>query len=121
MDNKYSLIKYLEYSLNRLYNNLNLNGTMQYDQVRALKDRISDLKNEILDGVKIRGRIQEQEEGERVSAFLIKQQSNIKARNLLTSIKTEINVMDNLGPDIVLKERDSISLYIYIIIIRNYT
>ena len=113
MDKKYSLIRYLEFSLNRLYNNLNINGTMQYDQVKALKNRIDELKNEILEGVKIRGRLKEQEEGERVSAFLIKQQTNVKVRKLLTSLKTEANVMDNLGPDIVLKNRDSISLYIY--------
>ena len=86
---------------------------MQYDQVRALKNRIDALKNEILEGVKIRGRVKEQEEGERVSAFLIKQQTNAKVRKLLTSIKTEENVMDNLGSDIMLKNRDSISLYIY--------
>ena len=65
MDKKYSLIKYLEFSLNRLYNNLSITGTVQYGKVRALKERIDILKNEILDGVKIRGRIKEQEEGRR--------------------------------------------------------
>ena len=113
MDKKYSLIKYLEFSLNRLYNNLSITGTMQYGKVRALKDRIDILKNEILDGVKIRGRIKEQEEGEKVSAYLIKQQSNVKAKKLLNCIKTEINVMDNMDPGIVLNDKDSVSLYIY--------
>ena len=54
---------------------------MIYNDVKLLKDRIDDLKNEILEGVKIRSRIQEQEEGERVSAFLIKNRLMSNHRN----------------------------------------
>ena len=111
-DKKYGLIQYLEYSLNRKYNQLNISGTLQYSEVKLLKDRIDDLKNEILEGVKIRSRIKEQEEGEKVSAYLIKQQVNIKSQKLITSIKTEANIMENLEPNIILKDKDSIVLYI---------
>ena len=113
MNKKYGLIRYLEYSLNRLYNNLNNNGQIAYDRVKIIKDRIDDLKNDILEGVKIRSRIQEQEEGERVSAFLIKKQAHVKAYKLISSIKTEENIVENLGPDITLTNKDSIEMYIF--------
>lgn len=64
-EEKYGLIQYLEYSLNRKYNELNVSGRMQYSELKILKDRIEDLKNEIMEGVKIRSRIKEQEEGEK--------------------------------------------------------
>ena len=104
-ERKYGLIQYLEYSLNRLYNNLNISGMIQYSDVKALKDRIDELKNEILEGVKIRSRIKEQEEGEKISAFLIKKQASIKSQKLISSIKSEANIMENLEPDVILKEK----------------
>ena len=104
-ERKYGLIQYLEYSLNRLYNNLNISGMIQYSEVKAYKDRIDELKNEILEGVKIRSRIKEQEEGEKISAFLIKKQASIKSQKLISSIKSEENIMENLEPDVILKEK----------------
>ena len=112
MDRKYGLIQYLEFSLNRLYNDLNISGTLQYSEVKILKDRIDELKNDILEGVKIRSRITEQEQGEKVSAFLIKEQASVKSQKLISSLKTEADVMENLGPDIILNDKNSISLYI---------
>ena len=108
-EKKYGLIQYLEYSLNRKYNELNISGTLQYSEVKLLKERIDELKNEILEGVKVRSRIEEQVEGEKVSAFLIKKQANVKSQKLLNAIKTEENIMENLEPDIVLKDKNSIS------------
>ena len=86
MDRKYGLIQYLEFSLNRLYNDLNISGTLQYSEVKLLKDRIDELKNDILEGVKIRSRITEQEQGEKVSAFLIKEQAGVKSQKLVSSL-----------------------------------
>ena len=42
---------------------------MQYSELKILKDRIEDIKNEILEGVKIRSRIKEQEEGGKYLQF----------------------------------------------------
>ena len=109
---KYGLIKYLEYCLNDLYNTMNLTGKVQYDEVKLIKDRIDELKAEIIEGVRIRSRIKEQIDGEKISAFLIKQQANVKSRKLINSVKTEAGVMENLGPDIILRKKDSISMYI---------
>ena len=95
-----------------MYNDLNISGRLQYSEVKSIKDRIDELKNDILEGVKIRSRITEQEQGEKVSAFLIKKQANVKSQKLISSLKTEADVMENLGPDIILNDKNSISLYI---------
>ena len=109
---KYGLIEYLEFALNELYNNINLTGNLQYEEVKRLKDRIDELKNEILEGVKIRARLNEQVEGERVSAYLIKQQTKVKSKQMINSLKSEENIMDNLGSNVTLKGKDSINLYV---------
>ena len=93
---------------------------IQYSDVKALKDRIDELKNEILEGVKIRSRIKEQEEGEKISAFLIKKQASIKSQKLISSIKSEANIMENLEPDVILKEKKRPFLHTQENIIRNF-
>ena len=95
MAKKYGLIEYLEFSLNELYNEINLTGNLQYGEVKRIKNRIDEIKNEILEGVKIRARINEQVEGERVSAYLIKQQAKTKAGKMMTSLTSEGNIMEN--------------------------
>ena len=54
----------------------------------------------------------EQVEGQRVSAYLIKQQAQVKSRKLIDSLKTEDNVVENLGADVILKGKDSVNMYI---------
>ena len=54
----------------------------------------------------------EKVEGERVSAYLIKQQAQVKSRKLIESLKTEEGVIENLEADIILKGKDSINMYI---------
>ena len=112
MGKKYGLLQYLEFCLNKLYNQINLTGNLQYGEVKLLKDRIDEIKNEILEGVKIRNRMTEKVEGERVSAYLIKQQSQVKSRKLIHSLKTEEGIMENLEGDIILKGKDSVNMYI---------
>ena len=111
-EKKYGMIKFLEHCLNRVYNKINVTGSLDYDEVKILKSRIDELKSNILEGVKIRSRLKEQMEGEKVSAFLIKQQASSKSRKLINSIKTEDNIVENLEADIILKDKNSISLYI---------
>ena len=111
-EKKYGLIQYSEFCLNKLYYNVNLTGNLQYKEVKILKDRIDELKSDILEGVKIRCRLKEQIEGERVSSFLMKQQAGVKSRKLISKIKTEEGIMDNLGPNVILNNKDSISMYI---------
>ena len=68
-EKKFGLIQFLECKLNRLYDKCNKSGQIEYSEVKQIKDRINDLKNNILEGVKIRARIQEQIEGEKISTY----------------------------------------------------
>ena len=111
-EKKYGLIQYLEFCLNNLYCQMNTNNILQYEEVKILKDRIDELKNDILEGVRIRSRMSEQVEGEKVSAFLIKQQAGVKTRKMMSQIKTEAGIIENLDSNVILKEKDSISLYV---------
>ena len=105
---RYGLIKYLECSLHYLYNENN----DKYDEIRILKGRIDDLKNKILEGVKIRCRMSEQVEGEKVSAHLIGKQSKMKSNQMLTSLRknNESNV-HSLNNNVV-NTKDDINSYV---------
>ena len=58
---RHGLIKYLEYSLHFLYSE----QSDRYDDIKVLKDRIDNLKSEVLEGVKIRGKMNDQMHGEK--------------------------------------------------------
>ena len=110
---KYGLLNYLEFSLNKKYNELNISGRVDYSQIKRIKDRIDDIKTEILNGVRIRSRVEEQLQGEHISAFLIKKQANINSRQLISSIKAESGIIENVNEDTILSNWDSIQLYVY--------
>ena len=94
--------------MNRLYDTCNITGEVEYTEVKQLKDRINAIKTNILEGVKIRARIQEQIEGERVSAFLIAKQATIKSKKAINSIKVEDDIVENLTSGTILTSKDSI-------------
>ena len=110
---KFGLLKYLECSLNRLLNKNSIENRIDFERVKCLKSRITDIKNDILEGVKVRSRIEEQLEGEKVSSFLIKKQSEIKKRQYITKIKSEPNIIKSLEEGVILDNSDIIELYIY--------
>ena len=110
---KYGLLKYLEFSLNRLYNKNNIENKIDYDKVRYLKNKISEIKSNILEGVKIRSRVEEQLKGETISTFLIKKQAQIKKKQYITEIKSEADIINNLNEGVTLNNKDIIELYIY--------
>ena len=109
---KYGLLNLLEYSLNRLYNEINISGNVDYCEIKMTKDRIDNIKSDILNGVKIRSRVEEQIQGEHVSAYLINKQMNINSKYLITSIKAEAGILENVNDDTTLSNNDSIHLYI---------
>ena len=51
---------------------------LNYQEVKTIKDRIDKLKGDILEGVQIRTKIQENKYGEMPSSFLV---SKLKAEN----------------------------------------
>ena len=109
---KYGLLSFLEYRLNRLYNEVNISGNVDYSKIKILKDRIDNIKLNILNGVRIRSRVEEQLQGEHVSAFLIKKQANINSRHLISSIKAEAGILENVNENTTLDRSDLIQLYI---------
>ena len=109
---KYGMLNYLEFCLNRLYNKNNIEQRIEYDQVKYLKDRITGIKDNILQGVKVRSRIEEQLVGETVSTFLIKKQAQIKEKQFISEVKSEANIIDNLNEGILLNNKDMIEFYI---------
>ena len=108
----YGLLHLLEHKLNRLYENLNKTGLIDYNEVKTIKDRINMIKDQMLEGVKIRNRMQEQIEGEKISAYLIGKQAKIKTKKALTTIKAEDNIVENINSGTILKDKDSIEWYI---------
>ena len=109
---KYGLLEYLERKLNRLYDKLNKTGQMDYQEVKRLKDRISSIKTDILEGVKVRSRIQEQVEGEKISAYLVGRQSTIKSKKLMSEIQVEENIVNNVTAGTILNKKESIEWYV---------
>ncbi|CAL4162002.1 unnamed protein product, partial [Meganyctiphanes norvegica] len=108
----YGLLNLLEYKLNRIYEKCNRTGELKYVEIQQLKDRITVIKNNILEGVKVRARIQEQIEGEKVSNFLISKQANIKTKKAIHTIKVEDGIVDKLTPGTKLNKKDNIEWYI---------
>ena len=77
-----------------------------------MKNRINELKLEILEGVKVRSRILDETEGEKVSAHLIGKQAKLKSKELITTIKAEKDIMNNVQPGTILDNKSSIELYV---------
>ena len=109
---KYGTLEFLEFKLNRIYDKLNKTGEMNYSEVKGIKDRISAIKAELLEGVKIRSRMQEQLEGEKVSAYLLRKQNSIKSKKLITEIQVEDNIVENMNAGSTLNSKDSIEWYV---------
>ena len=110
---KYGLLQMLELKLNRLYEKVNRTGQINYNEITEIKGRINSIKNDMLEGVKIRSRIEEQIEGEKISAYLIGKQATIKSKKGINEIKTEENIVDNINSGTILNNKDSIEWYIY--------
>ena len=80
---KYGLVRYLESKLHRIYKDIHGTDTLDMKEVNRLKDKINRVKNDILEGVKIRARIKDQIEGERPSSTLFGKQSTNKSKPLI--------------------------------------
>ena len=108
----YGSLNFLEYSLNRLYNQVNISGIVDYSEIKEIKDKISNIKANFLNGVKIRSRVEEQLQGEHVSAYLIKKQANVNSKYLIKSLKAEGNILENVNENMEINNNDMIQLYI---------
>ena len=108
---KQGLIRYLEWKLHKLYKNLHENGNLDIGETKRYKDKINNLKEEILEGVRVRARIKEQVEGEVASSSLLGKQSVNKHKPFITEILTEQN-LDGFEVNTKLNNQSDISKYI---------
>ena len=105
------LIKYLESKLHKMYQNIYTEGNINMDEIKRLKDKINNIKNNVLEGIKIRARVKEQVEGEKASSNLLGKQSHNKNKPLISQIKTEPGVK-SFQTNLLLDKQDDISNYI---------
>ena len=108
---KQGLIAYLEWKLHKLYKTLHVNGTLDLKETKKLKDRINNIKEDILEGVRVRARIKEQVEGEVASSSLLGKLSTNKYKPFISEIKTE-NSESGHEINTLLNDQNNISNYI---------
>ena len=65
------MIEYFEYKLKKLYIELDNSNTINYQEVKTMKETIQKLKGEILEGVQIRSKLEEAKYGEMPSSYLV--------------------------------------------------
>ena len=82
-------IKYLEKKLHRICNEIHNTGNLDIGEVRRLKSKINDLKNEMLEGVKVRARILDNTDGEKPSAYLLGKEVKPKKNFSITKLISE--------------------------------
>ena len=81
------------------------------NEAKRLKDKINNVKCNVLEGIKIRARVKEQIDGEKPSSTLLGKQSHSKNKPLITKIKTEPDAT-SYEPDVILDNQNDISNYI---------
>ena len=97
------MIEYLEYKLKNLYTGLENNSTINYQEVKEIKDTIDRLKWEILKGVQIRSKIQEMKYGEMPSSFLVSKLRGESTKNTIYKLVAEEKFEDINTGDFVEK------------------
>ena len=79
----------IENVLKKLYIDVAINNTLNYQKVKHIKARIDKLKSEILEGVQIRTKVQEIKYGEIPSSFLVGKQSSEGKRKTIYQLTVE--------------------------------
>ena len=107
---KYGLIEYLECKMKRLYVEMENDNVLNYQEVRSLKDTIDRLKGDILEGVQIRTKIQENKYGEMPSSFLV---SKLKVENTKKAIYKLVaeNDYEHITTGDILDSTEQINMY----------
>ena len=85
-------------------------GVLDMNEVKRLKEKINTIKEQILEGVKIRARIKDQI-GEKASSTLLGKQSTNKQKPLITQINIE-KTLGEYESDMILNNQEDISKYV---------
>ena len=96
-----------------MYNNLDTSGNLDYQEVKNLKDIIDNLKLQILNGIKVRSRVQEASLGEIPSSYLLGKLKSNNKKKLMSKIVAEDNIDDAFIQGDLLDETDKINEYVY--------
>ena len=91
---KLGKIKYFEIKLKAICNAIHTGENINISEIKRLKQKIHELKCEVLEGAKIRSRLLDYTHGEKPSAFLIGKQSKKKKYSLITKLISESNTSD---------------------------
>ena len=110
---RYGLINYLECKLRKQHDTLDANGSLDYGALKDTKDLINNLKSQVMEGAKIRARIQDMVEGEKVSSYLLGKQRSISSKKLMVELLSEKDVIEGLNENVSLKKSETIELYVY--------
>ena len=89
---KYGLLNLLQERLKQLYARANAGG-FDYEEIRLIKDRVNEIQNDICEGIKLRTKLKDKVDGEKVSAYLLGKEKS-KSSNIL-KIKTKEGVLTN--------------------------
>ena len=90
-EQKYGLINLLQSRLKQLYEKAYSYNT-NFEEISALKERIVLLQNEMCDGIKVRAKMKDKLEGEKLSSHLLGKEKNSKAHKYMLNVKTSSGV-----------------------------
>ena len=76
---RFGLLNLLKSELRIAYNNHSINCN-SFNRIRELKERIAIIEDEICEGVRIRARVEERLNGEKISTYLLGKEKNAKTR-----------------------------------------
>ena len=93
----------LQRRLRHIYE-ISYRSVVKYELTKILKTRICDIQNEILDGIKIRARLDDLSEGEKMSSHLLGKEKKKNDNIVISRIQN--------GDGTIIENTDGISLFI---------
>ena len=86
---KYSMLNILERRLRHLYEISYQSGRPEMKEIQDIKKKIESIRDEMAEGIKVRTRIQDLQNGEKVSKYIIGKQKEITSKKLMNCLNDE--------------------------------
>ena len=102
---KYGLMNLLQCRLKELYQKANV-GIIDFDVINSLKNKIEKMQNEVCEGVKIRTRIKDKLEGEKISLHLLRKEKKNRNTELMQNINGQNGQVLNNTEAILIHAKD---------------
>ena len=100
---KYGLLNLLQNRLRKIYEQ-SYAFNIEFHKIKLLKERINEIQNQLCEGVKLRAKIKDQVDGEKISAHLLGREKNWNGNRNMSKIKG-----DN---GLIIKDTDAIMLFL---------